>query len=229
MTTTAEAVLQQLKTKASPENIKGMGKFGMATDERLGVPVPEMRKIAKGIGKDHELALRLWKTGVQEARIVASMIDVPEEVTEDQMETWVVDFNSWDVCDQVCLNLFEKTKFAQQKVGEWSMREEEFVKRAAYALIAGLAWHDKKATDDQFIGYFPVIKSGATDDRNFVKKAVNWALRNIGKRNSTLNAASIQAAKEIHRSIRRRLAGSLPMPFGSSRAKRYRHVWRNDE
>ncbi|MFQ5923073.1 MAG: DNA alkylation repair protein, partial [Anaerolineales bacterium] len=157
------------------------------------------------------------------------MIDVPEEVTEDQMETWVVDFNSWDVCDQVCLNLFEKTKFAQQKVGEWSMREEEFVKRAAYALIAGLAWHDKKATDDQFIGYFPVIKSGATDDRNFVKKAVNWALRNIGKRNSALNAASIQAAKEIHRSIRRRLAGSLPMPFGSSRAKRYRHVWRNDE
>lgn len=199
MATTAKAVLEQLKSKGGPENVKGMGKFGMATDQRLGVPVPEMRKIAKGIGRDHALALKLWKTGVQEARIVASMIDLPEAVTEDQMEAWVADFNSWDVCDQVCLNLFEKTPYAQQKISEWSRRDEEFVKRAGYALIAGLAWHDKKATDDQFIGYFPVIKSGATDERNFVKKAISWALRNIGKRNLHLNKAAIMVANEIQR------------------------------
>ena len=195
--TTAEAVLEQLKSKGGPENVKGMGKFGMATDQRLGVPVPEMRKIAKGIAKDHALALELWKTGVQEARIVAALIDVPEEVTKDQMEAWVADFNSWDVCDQVCLNLFEKTSFAQQKITEWSRREEEFVKRAAYAIVAGLAWHDKQAADEQFIGYFPVIKDGATDERNFVKKAVSWTLRNIGKRNLKLNKAAIKTAKEI--------------------------------
>lgn len=197
MTATADAVLQQLRDKGSAKNADGMSKFGMATDQRLGVPVPEMRKIAKSIGKDHELALELWKTGVQEARIVASMIDLPEQVTEAQMESWVVDFNSWDVCDQVCLNLFDKSKFTESKIREWSTREEEFVKRAAYALIAGVAWHDKAATDDQFIGYFSVIISGATDDRNFVKKAVSWALRHIGKRNSKLNQAAIKTAKEI--------------------------------
>jgi 3-methyladenine DNA glycosylase AlkD len=195
--TDVDAVLEQLKEKGSAKNVEGMGKFGMATDQRLGVPVPEMRKIAKGIGKDHELALELWKTGVQEARIVASMIDVPEQVTDAQMEAWVVDFNSWDVCDQVCLNLFDKSDFTQTKIMEWSTREEEFVKRAAYAIIAGLAWHDKQAADDQFIGYFPVIRHGAMDERNFVKKAVNWALRNIGKRNSVLNAGAIKTAKEI--------------------------------
>ena len=197
MATTAEAVLEQLKLKGSAKNMEGMGKFGMATDQRLGVPVPEMRKIAKSIGKDHELALELWKTGVQEARIVASMIDLPEEVTESQMEAWVVDFNSWDVCDQVCLNLFDKSNFTDTKIGEWSTREEEFVKRAAYALIAGVAWHDKQSPDARFIGYLPVIKSGASDNRNFVKKAVSWGLRQIGKRNSELNRAAIKTAKEI--------------------------------
>jgi len=173
MTAAADAVLQQLRDKGSEKNVDGMANFGMATDQRLGVPVPEMRKIAKSIGKDHELALKLWMTGVQEARIVASMIDLPEQVTEAQMETWVVDFNSWDVCDQVCLNLFDKSYFTDTKIREWSTREEEFVKRAAYALIAGVAWHDKQAPDSRFIGYLPVIKSGATDNRNFVKKAVS--------------------------------------------------------
>ncbi len=139
MTTSVEAVLEQLKLRGDPENIKGMNRFGMATDQRLSVPVPEMRKIAKRVGKDHALAVALWKTGVQEARIVAALIDVPEEVTEYQMETWVGDLNSWDACDQVCLNLFGKTPYAQQKISEWSRREEEFVKRAAYAIIAGLA------------------------------------------------------------------------------------------
>lgn len=197
MTAAADAVLQQLRDKGSEKNVDGMANFGMATDQRLGVPVPEMRKIAKSLGKDHELALKLWMTGVQEARIVASMIDLPEEVTEAQMETWVVDFNSWDVCDQVCLNLFDNSDFTDTKIREWSTREEEFVKRAAYALIAGVAWHDKQAHDDRFIGYLPIIKSGSTDDRNFVKKGVSWALRHIGKRNSKLNKAAIKTAKEI--------------------------------
>ena len=197
MAATAEAVLEQLKAKGGAKNIKGMSNFGIATDQRLGVRVPEMRKIAKSIGKDHSLALELWKTGVQEARIVASMIDIPEQVTEAQMETWVVDFNSWDVCDQVCINLFDKSDFTDTKIREWSTREEEFVKRAAYALIAGVAWHDKQAPNAQFIGYLPVIKNGATDNRNFVKKAVSWALRHIGKRNPELNKAAIKTAKEI--------------------------------
>lgn len=192
-----DAVLEQLRKKGNPKNVEGMGKFGMATDHRLGVAVPEMRKIAKSIGKDHQLALELWNTGIQEARIVASMIDFQEEVTEAQMEDWVADFNSWDVCDQVCLNLFDKTKFAERKIHTWSQREEEFVKRAAYALIAGQAWHDKEAGDDLFLSYLPVVVEGATDDRNYVKKAVSWALRHIGKRNLRLNHAAVKTAKEI--------------------------------
>ena len=210
MATTAEAVLKQLKAKGGAKNIERMGKFGIATDQRLGVPVPEMRKIAKSIGKDHELALELWKTGVQEARIVASMIDLPEVVTEAQMETWVADFNSWDVCDQLCLNLFDKSNFADTKIEEWSTRKEEFVKRAAYALIAGVAWHDKRAPDARFIGYLPVIKSGATDNRNFVKKAVSWGLRQIGKRNSELNRAAVKTAKEIQQVDSKPHAGLRP-------------------
>nr|NIS71377.1 DNA alkylation repair protein [Pseudomonadota bacterium] len=136
---------------------------------------------------------------IQEARILAAMIDRPEEVTEQQMEEWVKDINSWDVCDQVCMNLFERTPFARKKISEWSRREEEFVKRTAFSLIACLAWHDKKAPDQDFIELLPIIKSGATDERNFVKKAVNWALRNIGKRNPGLNRAAIKAAKDIQK------------------------------
>ncbi len=192
-------VLDQLKAKANPDNLEGMARFGMAVEKRLGVSVPEMRRIAKETGQDHKLAAKLWKTGLAEARIVASMIAVPEELTEKDMEAWVKDINSWDVCDQVCMNLFEKTPLARQKIIEWSDREEEFVKRAAFALIACLAWHDKQATDKEFIEFLPVIKRGVSDERNFVKKAVNWALRNIGKRNSRLNKAAIKTAKEIQR------------------------------
>ncbi len=132
-----------------------------------------------------------------EARIVAAMIDEPEKLTEEQMEEWVKDINSWDVCDQVCMNLFEKTPFAWKKILDWSVREEEFVKRAAFALAACLAWHDKEAEDQKFIDLFPVIKNAALDERNFVKKAVNWALRNIGKRNPDLNRAAVKAAGEL--------------------------------
>jgi len=190
-------VLKKLKAKARPDQLEGMAKYGMTVEKRLGVAVPEMRNIAKAIGKDHQLAMKLWKTGIPDAMMIASMVDIPEEVTDEQMEEWVKDFNSWDVCDQVCMNLFEKTPLAWKKARDWSTREEEFVKRAAFSLIACLAWHNKEAQDETFINLIPVIKKETTDERNFVKKAVNWALRNIGKRNPALNKIALKAAKEI--------------------------------
>ena len=192
-----EEVLEKLKAKARPDQLEGMARFGIVPENRLGLLVPDMRKLAKETGKDHELALGLWKTGILDARIVAAMIDEPDKVTETQMDDWVKDLNSWDVCDQVCMNLFEKTPFAWKKILDWSVREEEFVKRAAFALAACLAWHDKEAEDQKFIDLFPVIKNAASDERNFVKKAVNWALRNIGKRNPDLNRAAVKAAGEL--------------------------------
>jgi 3-methyladenine DNA glycosylase AlkD len=192
-------VLDKLQSKAQPEQLKGMAKYGMTVEQRLGVSVPDMRELAKEIGRDHKLALDLWRTGIAEARIVAAMVGDPAKLTEEQMEDWVKGINSWDVCDQVCMNLFEKNQLAWKKIVDWSEREEEFVKRTAFSLIACLAWHDKKASDEKFIELFPVIIRGATDERNFVKKAVNWALRNIGKRNLNLNEAAISTAKEIQR------------------------------
>ena len=192
-----DQVLAKLKAKAKPDQLEGMARYGMATERRLGVPVPDMRRIAKELRKHHSLALELWRTGIAEAKILAAMIDEVEKVDEKQMEDWVKGIDSWDVCDQVCMNLFEKTPLAWKKILDWSEREEEFVKRAAFALTACLAWHDKKAEDEKFIDLFPVIKRGATDERNFVKKAVNWALRNIGKRNPNLNEAAVELAKEI--------------------------------
>ena len=192
-------VLNKLRKKARPDQLKGMARCGIVIEKRLGVSVPEMRRLAKELGKNHKLALSLWKTGIPEAKIIAAMIDEPEKVTENQMEDWVKDINSWDVCDQVCMNLFEKTPLAWKKIRDWSKREEEFVKRTAYSLIACLAWHDKEADDMKFIKLLPVIEFGATDERNFVKKAVNWALRNIGKRNRKLNKAGINTARKIGR------------------------------
>ncbi|UCH51073.1 MAG: DNA alkylation repair protein [Chloroflexota bacterium] len=192
-------VLDRLKSKAKPDQLEGMAKYGMAVEQRLGVSIPDLRKMAKDIGKDHTLALELWKTGIAEARILAAMIDDPDKLTEEQMEDWVKGINSWDVCDQICMNLFEKNQLAWKKIVDWSERKEEFVKRAAFSLIACLAWHDKKASDEKFIELLPIIIRGATDERNFVKKAVNWALRNIGKRNINLNQVAINTAKEIQR------------------------------
>jgi 3-methyladenine DNA glycosylase AlkD len=192
-------VLDKLQSKARPDQLEGMAKYGMTVEGRLGVSVPDMRKLAKDIGKDHKLALELWKTGIAEARIVAAMVGDPDKLTEEQMEDWVKDINSWDVCDQVCMNLFEKNRLAWKKIVDWSEREREFTKRPAFSLIACLAWHDKRTGDEQFIKLLPVIIRGATDERNFVKKAVNWALRNIGKKNFNLNEAAINAAKEIQR------------------------------
>jgi 3-methyladenine DNA glycosylase AlkD len=192
-----EEVIDRLESKARPDQLKGMARFGMTVDRRLGISVPDLRAMAKELGKDHELALELWKTGIAEARMVAALIDDPKKLTEAQMEDWVKDIDSWDVCDQVCMNLFEKVPLAWQKIIDWSQREEEFVKRTAFSLMACLAWHDKKAKDERFIALLPVIIRNANDDRNFVRKAVNWALRNIGKRNSNLNRAALNAAREI--------------------------------
>lgn len=195
----ADEILKKLKEKARPDQLKGMARYGIVVEKRLGVSVPELRKMAKELGKDHKIALNLWKTGIPDAQILAGMVDEPEKITEKQMEDWVTDINSWDVCDQLCANLFEKTPLAWKKIHDWSKREEEFVKRTAYALIACLAWHDKEADDMKFIILLPVIEFGATDERNFVKKAVNWALRNIGKRNRRLNKAAIDTARKVGR------------------------------
>src|SRR4030043_334723 len=192
-------VLDKLRSKAKPGQLEGMAKYGMTIEKRLGVSVPDMRKLAKELGRDHKLALNLWRTGIAEARILAGRVGDPDKLTEEQMEEWVKDINSWDVCDQVCMNLFEKNRLAWKKIVDWSEREEEFVKRTAFSLIACLAWHDKKASDEKFIGLLPVITRAATDERNFVKKAVNWALRNIGKRNLNLNEAAINTARGIQR------------------------------
>ncbi len=195
----ARAVLKRLKARARPEQLEGMARFGIVGGKRLGVSIPDLRRLAKEIGKDHRLAVRLWRTGIPDAMILASMVDESEQVTEAQMEDWVKDFNSWDVCDQVCMNLFDKLPYAWKKVRDWSVREEEFVKRAGFALLACLAWHDKKTADKKFSGFFTLIRRGATDERNYVKKAVNWALRNIGKKNSNLNTSAIRCARDLQK------------------------------
>ncbi len=190
-------ILQQLKSLSNPEAVAGMARFGINPNNTYGVSIPALRKIARETGKDHALAQKLWQSSIHEARILAGIIDEPEKVTEKQMEAWAMDFDSWDVCDQVCSNLFDKTDFAYQKAHEWSGRKEEFIKRAGFVLMAALAVHDKSAGDEKFLKFLPIIKREVVDDRNFVKKAVNWALRQIGKRNRDLNKAAIETAKEI--------------------------------
>ena len=190
-------VIQRLKALSDPKAVEGMARYGINPEKALGVSIPNLRKLAKEAGKDHGLALALWGSGVHEARILAGMVDDPKAVTEQQMESWVVGFDSWDVCDQACMNLFWLTPFAYDKCFEWSARAEEFVKRAGFALMARLAWSDMGATDERIAEFLPLIKREATDERNFVKKAVNWALRQTGKRNVALNRLAIQTAKEI--------------------------------
>ena len=198
MTTCAE-IIAQLKSLSRPENLEGMARFGINVSNALGISIPNLRRIAKETGKNHKLALQLWKTNIHDARILASMIDDPALVTGKQMEQWVACFNSWDLCDQCCSNLLDKTALARKKSLEWSKRSEEYVKRAGFTLMATLAVHDKKAKDIFFIKLLPHIKRGATDKRNYVKKAVNWTLRQIGKRNKSLHKHAIRTAKEISR------------------------------
>jgi 3-methyladenine DNA glycosylase AlkD len=194
---TCDDLLRHLRALASPTNVAGMARYGISPDNTLGVPMPELRRIGREVGKDHDLALELWDSGVHEARILAALVEDPRRVTEQQMESWVRDLDSWDVCDQCCGNLFDRTILAYQKAIEWSGREEEFVKRAGFVLMAQLAVHDKKAGDQRFLDLLPLIRREAEDQRNFVKKAANWALRQIGKRNPRLNAEAVQTAREI--------------------------------
>jgi len=192
-----DEILRRLQSLADPKAVEGMARFGINPKNTLGVSIPNLRAIAKEAGRNHFLAEQLWFSGVHEARILAGMIESPEMVTEKQMDRWVKAFDSWDVCDQVCSNLFDKTPFAFQKAFEWSKRSEEFVKRAGFVLMATLTVHDKKAKDEVFLKFLPLIKRESTDDRNVVKKAVNWALRQIGKRSIKLNEAAIETAKKI--------------------------------
>jgi len=194
-----DEIVQELKNLAVPTNREGMARFGIDTATALGVPIPKLRAMAKKLGKSHELAEELWKTNIHEARLLATMVDRPAAVTSLQMERWVGDFNSWDLCDQCCSNLFDKTPFAFRKAIEWSGRKEEFVKRAGFALMATLSVHDKNRPDEEFLKFFSHIKRHSTDERNFVKKAVNWALRQIGKRSPFLRRAAIKTAKEIQK------------------------------
>ena len=190
-------ILGQLHALADESNLPGMARFGIQIGGRLGISIPHLRKIAKETGIDHELALALWGTAIPEARILASMVADPAQVTGAQMDSWVRDFNSWDICDQVCSNLFDKTPFAWDKISEWAADEREFVRRAGYVMIACLAVHDKSAPDQAFTALFPIIKTGAADLRSFVRKAVNWAIRSIGKRNLALNKAAVALSKDI--------------------------------
>jgi 3-methyladenine DNA glycosylase AlkD len=196
-TTQCKQILTQLKSLGNPEAADGMALYGINTDAAYGVSIPNLRKIARKTGKNRALAEALWASGIHEARILAGMIYPPENITDKQMEMWASDFNSWDLCDQCCNNLFRKAENARRKSVEWSARDEEFVKRAGFVLMACLAVHDKQATDSEFVKFLPVIKREAVDQRNFVKKAVNWALRQIGKRNVRLNQAAKATANEI--------------------------------
>ena len=195
----AAEVLKRLKSLCRPSIVAGMERFGVTTKKAFGISAPKLRALAKEIGMDQKLSLELWDSGYLEARALASLIGDPARVTEAQMERWVKDFDSWAVCDACCGNLFDRTAIAYRKAIEWSKRDEEFVKRAGFVMMADLAIHDKSAKDDVFVRMFPLIVRGASDDRKFVKKAVNWALRQIGKRNKKLNASAIKAAVEIRK------------------------------
>jgi 3-methyladenine DNA glycosylase AlkD len=197
MNAKTETAVKKLKSMANPKNVEGMARFGINPKNTLGVSIPFIRKLGKELGKDHRLAGELWETGIHEARILASLVEEPEKITSSQMDKWAADFDSWDVCDQVCMNLFDRTPFAYRKIVQWSGRREEFVRRAAFSLIASLACHDKAAKDAVFEKLLPVIKKASTDERNFVRKAVNWALRGVGKRNRKLNAKALETAREI--------------------------------
>lgn len=203
-TDAAEMILSHLRARANPDNVEGMRRYGINPDGTLGVSIPVLRAVAKELRPVrrsdpvfvHQLAAELWASGVHEAKILAGFIDVPELVTPEQADAWVEDIDSWDVCDQL-QGLFVQTPFAYDKAVAWAGRDETFVKRAGFVLMCALAVHDKKAPDDRLIAFLPLVEREATDERNFVKKAVNWALRQIGKRSATCNAAAIQSAERI--------------------------------
>ena len=193
---TAEEVLAELRSHANPKNVAGMARFGIASTNTLGISIPTLRGIAKRAGRDHVFAEQLWQSGIHEARILAGMVDDPAKVTKRQMDRWAKDFDSWDVVDGVC-SLFVVTPYAYEKAHAWSSHKHEYLKRAAFTMIAYLTYRDKTTTDAEVLQFLPMICREAGDDRNFVKKAVNLALRNIGKRSRRCNAAAIKCAEQI--------------------------------
>ncbi len=193
---TAEEILAELRSHANPEARAGQAHFGIVGANALGISVPTLRAMAKRAGRDHALAEALWQSGIHEARILAGMVDEPAKVTKRQMNRWAKDFDSWDVVDGVC-DLFLATPYGYEKAHAWSSHKQEYVKRAAFAMIAYFAYRYKTAPDAEILQFLPVIRREAGDERNFVKKAVNWALRNIGKRNRRCNAAAIKCAEQI--------------------------------
>ncbi|MDD5749790.1 MAG: DNA alkylation repair protein [Patescibacteria group bacterium] len=194
---TKAVVIKKLKSKASKKNLLGMKRFGISGAKMLGVSMLEVRKIAKEIKSDHQLALELWDSGIHEARILASIIADKKKINSQLMDSWSKDFDSWDICDQVCLNLFYASPLAYKKASVWAKRSKEFERRAGFALMAVLAFKEKNGQDKDFEAFFPLIIKYAADERNFVRKAVNWALRQIGKRNKKLNKKSILLAEKI--------------------------------
>jgi 3-methyladenine DNA glycosylase AlkD len=196
---TYDSIIKELKSLRNQENIEGMARYGLNSPTTLGICMPDLMRIAKETGKDHELAQRLWESGIYDARILAFMIDEWRLVTEGQMERWAKDFDNWGIVDGCCGHLFSKTPFAYKKAAEWSKRKEEFVKRAGFSMIAALTVHDKKAEDEKMMRFLPLIEKGATDERKYVSKSVNWALRQIGKRNRALNKKAIETAKRIQK------------------------------
>ena len=190
-------VLAWLERRGTRRNREGMARYGIVAPKVFGVSVADLQHLAKRVGRSHDLAAGLWDTGWYEARMLTAFVDEPARVTSAQMDRWARDFDNWGICDTVCLHLFDRTPLAWKKVAPWSRRREEFVKRAAFALLAGLALHDKAATDAAFLRTLPLIERGAADERNFVKKGVSWALRVIGRRSRPLNTAAVALAARL--------------------------------
>lgn len=202
-TTDVQDIIERLRSLANPENVAGMARFGINPENTLGISIYVLRDIARELRRDHDLALALWDTGIHEARILAAYLADPKQVTSEMMENWAADFDSWDVCDQVCSNLFDASPLAIEKAAAWSSRAEEFVKRAGFVLMAALAVHNKRLPEEPFETFLQIIVREAGDPRNYVKKAVNWALRQIGKRSRNLNEKAIQAARQIPSQVHR--------------------------
>ncbi len=213
-------LLRELRSMGSEQDRAGMARYGINVENAFGVSIYHLRKIAKRLGRDHTLALALWATGNHEARLLAWFVDDPAQVTRKQMDAWADDFDSWDLCDQATTSLFDLTAHAWPKAIEWAERTEEWRKRGGFALMAGLAVHDKAAADRAFMGLLPFIERGAFDQRNFVKKGVNWALRNIGKRNAALHAAALACAEQI-RAAANQAAGGERGGDADTRAARW--------
>jgi 3-methyladenine DNA glycosylase AlkD len=193
----AAKVLEVLRANRNKRNVEGMARFGITSARAYGVSAPILHRLAREIGTDHSLALRLWSTGLHEARALSALTGDPTRVTKTLMNRWVKDFDNWAICDCTCTYLFGKTPYAYAMARAWARRDEEYVKRAGYVLMAVLAVHDKEAPDDRFLKFLPLIRRGSTDSRNFVKKAVDWSLRQIGKRNKKLNSDAIKMARNI--------------------------------